>query len=310
MLLALILTFLKNVIYGSSIFFTSELSASVDVLDILALRFLMSFIVLFILKQTKIIKIEVGIKDVFKKTERHKYIKALVAAAVFEPVLYMLFETLGITMTTGIMAGVILSLAPITDCISEQIVLKEKSPLLQKIFLALGIIGVIYIAVRSGSSDGKNSLFGIIFLVLAVTSGSLFMAFSRKSSSHFSAFEVTYFSVLLGTIAFNAINVIRHLINGDILGYFNPYFSISNLIGFVFLAVISTIVATSMNNYAMSKIMVSTAAAFGGVSTLVTVIIGVICGEKIYPFHIVGFSLILIRMVGISILNIKKQKSN
>ena len=38
---------LKNVIYGSSIFFKSKLSHNVDVLDKLALRFLMSFTVMF-----------------------------------------------------------------------------------------------------------------------------------------------------------------------------------------------------------------------------------------------------------------------
>lgn len=54
MALALIFSFLKNVVYGASVFFTSELTASVDVLDILALRFLMSFVTLFILKQLKL----------------------------------------------------------------------------------------------------------------------------------------------------------------------------------------------------------------------------------------------------------------
>ena len=56
MFFALLLTFFKNIIYGSSVFFTGALSASVDVLDILSLRFLMSFLVLFLLKVTKILK--------------------------------------------------------------------------------------------------------------------------------------------------------------------------------------------------------------------------------------------------------------
>ena len=36
---------LKNVIYGSTVFFTGTLSNTVDVLDILSLRFLLSFAV-------------------------------------------------------------------------------------------------------------------------------------------------------------------------------------------------------------------------------------------------------------------------
>ena len=311
MALALIFTFLKNVVYGASVFFTGELTASVDVLDILALRFLMSFLTLFILKQLKVLKIEVGVRDLFKKTERHKYIKYLIIAAIFEPVLYMLFETLGVSMTTGITAGVILSLSPISSCICEEILLKEKSSLMQKVFLGLGILGVIYIALNTSSSDGKDTPLGILFILLAVVSGSLFLVFSRKSSSNFSSFEITYFSCLLGAVSFNFVNVIRHIAKGSILNYFDPYFNLQNIIGFVFLAIISTIVATSMNNYALSKIRPSTSSAFGGVSTLVTITIGVIIGgEKLYFFHIIGLILIVLRMVGVSYIDIKKQNSN
>ena len=67
---------------------------------------------------------------------------------------------------------------------------------------------------------------------------------------------------MLGAVIFNLINVVRHIVKGDITDYFAPYFNLENMIGFVFLAVISTIVATSMNNYAVSKVRLSTASAF------------------------------------------------
>ena len=300
---------LKNVIYGTSVFFTGELSATVDVLDILALRFLMSFVVLFILKSLRVIKIDVGIKDVIGCTDRSKYVKSLLLASLFEPVLYMFFETLGITMTSGITAGVILSLLPVSCCICESLILKEKTTLLQKIFLGIGIVGVAYIAVNTSTGEGKDSIMGIIFLLLAIISGAFFMVFSRKSSSAFKPMEITYFSCMLGMVAFNAVNIVRHLINGDILEYFTPYLDLDNMIGFVFLAVISTIVATSMNNFALSYMQASTMSAFGGLSTMVTVAVGVIFAhEKLYTFHIIGLVLIVIRMVGVSAIAIRKEK--
>ena len=304
------MAFLKNVIYGTSVFFTGELSASVDVLDILALRFLMSFLVLFLLKSLRVIKINVGVKDILGRTDRSKYIKSLLLAGLFEPVLYMLFETLGIAMTSGITAGVILSLLPVSCCICESIILKEKTSFLQKIFLGLGIIGVAYIAVNTSTGEGNDSVLGILFLVLAIISGAFFMVFSRKSSSAFKPMEITYFSCMLGAVAFNAVNIVRHLIKGDILEYFTPYFDLDNMVGFVFLAVISTIVATSMNNFALKYMQVSTMSAFGGVSTMVTVAAGVLfANEQLYAFHMIGLSLIVIRMVGVSAIAIKKEKN-
>lgn len=303
------LAFLKNVIYGLSVFFTGTLLETTDTLDVLALRFLLSFVVFEILKQTKILKINIGIKDYLGKTERSKFIKPLIFAALFEPVLYMAFETLGISMSTGVMTGVILSLMPISCVICESILLKEKTSVLEKIFLLIGIAGVMYISINTSSSDGKNSLLGIAFLLLAVVSGALYMVFSRKASGKFASMEITYFASFIGMIVFNAVNIVRHIIVGDIMNYFAPYMSAENMVGFLFLSVISTILATGMNNFSLSKIKVSTMSAFSGISTLVTIASGVLLNnEVLYTYHYIGISLIIIRMLGVCYLAYDKNR--
>ena len=304
-LLAYFATLVKSVIYGSTVFFTGKLTETVNILDILALRFLLSFTVIWLLKVTRIFKIRVGLKDFLVKNERSDYIKPLILTAIFEPVLYMFFETLGISMTNGITSGVILSLAPISSCICQSVFLKEKTSTAVKVFLGIGIVGVLYIAVNTNSSEGQNSLPGILFLVLSVVCGSLFAVFSRKSSKAFSPLEITYIYCLLGAVAFNTVNVVRHIINGSLLTYFVPYFDVQNMIGFVFLGVISAIFATVINSFALSKLKPSTMSAFGGISTFVTVIIGVAFNnEKLYFYHTIGFILIIIRMIGVSAIEI------
>ena len=307
--LAYLFAVLKYIIYGTSVLFTGTLTETTDVLDILAIRFLISFVVLFLLKITRVLKINVGVKDLFKKNERTPFIKNLVLAAMFEPVLYMLFETLGISMTTGVTTAVILSVLPIVSVISEALILKEKTTLLQKIFLLLGVIGVIYIAVCTKTDDGSNSVLGIVFLLCAVVCGSLFQVFSRRSSSHFKSFEVTYFSCMFGALAFNTVNVIRHLIVGDILHYFDPLLNVDNIVGFVFLAIISTIIATGMSNFSLGRMQITTMAAFSGISTLTTIVVGVIFkDERLYYYHFIGLTLILIRMIGVSVIAIRKDR--
>lgn len=310
--LAYFLTFLKNAIYGTTNFFTKGLNSNnIDAIDILALRFLLSFVILWLLKVTKIIKINVGIKDVFKNTERHKYIKPLFLAAFFSPVVEMLFETTGFTKTTAVTAGVILSLMPIFACVIETLILKEGTTFAQKVFLMLGVVGVIYIGINTNTSNGKDTAFGIICLVIAAIAGPTYLVFSRKCSGKFKTFEVTYFSCILGSVVFNSISVIKHLYQGNIIHYFDPYFDPQNIIGFVVLSVVSTIIATAMNNFSMSKLQASTVSAFGGVSTVVTILIGVVfLDEKLFYFHYIGFVLILIRIVGVSYIAIKKDRKN
>ncbi len=304
-----VFAFLKNVIYGLSVYFVGELTSNVDFLDVLSLRYLLSFAAMWLLKTLKIFRIDVGLRDVFTKNERTPYLKYLLLSALFEPVLEMFFETLGISMTTGITAAVILSLSPVASCIAEGIFLKEKTTTMQKVFLGIGIIGVLYIAMNTTPSGGKDTLSGIVFLALAVTSGALYLTFSRKSGGKFKAMEISYTAVCMGALVFNIVNVVRHLLRGDIENYFTPYMNADNIIGFIFLGIACTIVATAMNNFALSGMQASTMSAFGGVSTFVTVITGaVFAGEKIKLFHIIGLSLILIRMIGVSYIQIRKDK--
>lgn len=306
--LAYLCAILKSIIFGSTFFFTGKLTETTDVLDVLALRFLISFFVLWLLKTLRILKIDVGIKSFIKKNPRSPFLGTLLLAALFEPVLYMLFETLGVASTTGVTAAVIVSLGPIATVIVEALVLREHCPNVIKLFLAFGIVGAIYIAVNDGADGGTDTVIGILFLALSVVVGALFTSFSRKSSRHFKPFEITYVAAGVGTVVFNAVNVVRHLISGSILHYFDPYFNIENLIGFLVLAVGSTIIAGGMTNYALSKLPVSIAAAFGGLSTLVTVLIGVIFNdEQLHYYHFIGFALILVRMVGVSVISIRRE---
>ena len=60
--LAYLFTFFKNAIYGTTNFFTKGLNSNeIDAIEILALRFLLSFVILWLLKVTRLVKINVGI---------------------------------------------------------------------------------------------------------------------------------------------------------------------------------------------------------------------------------------------------------
>lgn len=189
--------------------------------------------------------------------------------------------------------------------------LKERSTVVQKIFLFCGIVGAMYVSVSTSTTDGKNSILGILSLFCAITAGALFCVFSRKSSHHFASMEITYISCMLGAVIFNAVNIVRHLVRGDVLSYFDPYFNLDNMIGFFVLGIMATIVATAMNNYALSKLQVSTVAAFGGVSTIVSIAIGVIFNdEKLMTYHYIGLPFILACIVGVSAISIMKSRKN
>ena len=282
----------KSIIYGSSILFTGTLLKSTAVMDVLALRFLISAVAFLALALTGVIHINF----------RGKSLKILAATAIFEPVFYFLFETIGIGQTTTSLAGIMSALIPVVIILCETIFLHERTTLTQKLLMLVSITGVILVTVLTGNDSGQsNSVWGIAFLALAYISGALFMICSRKSTSRFSAVEITFFTTMVGAVVFNGINVARHLSAGTITSYFAPLFSWENLLGFLFLSILSSIMATLMNNYALRHIQASSVSALGGFSTITSIILGVLVNKEIlHWYHYVGMVMILIGAIGVN----------
>lgn len=281
----------KSIIYGSSILFTGTLLKTTDVMDVLALRFLIAALAFLLL---------VGVGAIHVNF-RGKPLKIIIATAIFEPVFYFLFETLGLERTTTSLAGIMTAVLPVVIVLCETLFLRERTTITQKVLLMVSISGAILVTVFSGNNEGTNSLLGILFLFLAYTSGALFMIFSRKSSSDFSAVEVTFFTTMVGAVVFNGINITRHLTAGTITSYFAPLLTWENLMGFLFLSLLSSIGATVMNNYAVSRIQASSVSALGGISTITTIMLGVLVnGEVLDWYHYAGIVMILCGGIGVN----------
>lgn len=283
----------KILIYGSSSLFTRELLATTDVLDIIALRFLLTAAVFLLLNLFGMVKLS------FKG----KSFRNMLLCAVFEPILYFIFETMGISMTSTIIVGVITALSPISSVLFSRIFLKERINKIQALGLFLGIFGVLFIVIftNKGKESSDSSVIGILFMILAVVSGSMFSVFSRKSSEQFKPMEISCFSSFVGCIGFNSVNIVRHTFSGTVLSYFKPLLSVENLMGFAFLSVLSSIVAVSLGNYALSRIQIFKTAAFSGLSTVYTIILGIIIyNEALHIYHIVGTALILLGIYGVN----------
>lgn len=266
-------------------------------MHMLALRFLISAAAFTLMQLVGIIKIDF----------RGKPIKFLLITALFEPVGYFIFEAVGIAGTSTSLAGILAAATSIMVLIFERIFLKERTSLAQKLLLVLSVGGVVLVTIFSGGG-GQNSIVGIVFLMLANMCGALFVISSRKSSStQFSAIEVTYFAAIVGAIVFNVINFIVMVNRGTLSTFFTPLLDIKNVLAFVFLSVLSTILATLMTNFAISKIQPSSVSALGALSTVVTIAVGVIFkGDDLGWYHIVGTVLILCGSVGINYLTQKR----
>ena len=288
-ILAYLAAIISSIIFGLSFLFSKIALTVASPLALVAFRFLLAFVIMSVLI----------IFNVFKVNYKNKPIKELIFLGLAEPVVYFIFETYGIRETSSSIAGLMLSIIPIAVTILGVYFLKEIPSIKRIMFIVVSVSGVALIGTMSASSNGGTTVRGILLLLGAVTSAGFFTIISRKASKHFTPIEITYFMMALGATFFNLMWISSLTIRGEIISYFEPLKHSKFVISVLFLGVLSSIVAYLLINYTLSKIEASNTSVFANISTIVSVLAGVvILKETFHLYDFIGSALILIGVWG------------
>ncbi|MBS4539553.1 DMT family transporter [Clostridium sp. D2Q-11] len=278
-----------SIIFGFSFLFTkiglNEINN--DVFYMLSLRFLVAAIALTVLNIIGKLKVD------FKGKKIH----ILFLLSFFQPIAYFIFETIGIKYTSSSEAGMMIALIPVIVTILAFIFLNERPKLVQVVFVLLSVCGVIFINIMKGEINGN--IIGVLFLLGAVLSAGFYNILSRKSSLSFKPVEITFVMMWVGAIIFNMISIIKFSINGDINQYLLPLRNVKFIISILYLGILSSVIAFFMLNYMLSKLEASKSAVFTNLTTIVSIIAGVIIlNESFYWYHYIGGIMIIIGVWG------------
>lgn len=140
-------------LYGLSYIFTRKATANAGELALLGWRFLIAAIIVTILAAAGAVKINL----------KNKPLKYLVAVAVFNPCIYFIAETFGISNTTASESGVFLACIPVVSLAASTLVLKKKPSKIQIAGILITLIGVI-ITVLVVSASSSLSIIGYVSL--------------------------------------------------------------------------------------------------------------------------------------------------
>ncbi|MFW6034875.1 MAG: DMT family transporter [Halothermotrichaceae bacterium] len=274
-------------IFGFSFLFTKEALEILKPFHLLGFRFGAAALALTLLLLLKIIKLDYS----------NKKLALLFLLALIQPGLYFIFETLGINLTTSSEAGMMIAIIPIVVTIMASIFLGEKPGLKQLIFVIISVTGVFFIILMRGNSDlGKNFL-GIIYLLGAVVMAGIYNILSRKLSLKFKPVEITFIMMWSGAVFFNLIAVLKY--NNSLYSYFQPLANIEVVTAVMYLGILSSVLAFFLMNYTLSKIEAARSAVFANLTTIISILAGVLIrGENFYWYQIVGGLLIIIGVWG------------
>ena len=284
---------LYAVIVGLSFLFTKVALGISNPIDILAHRFIASFIAICIPILFKLLPINLT---------RGRIIKVLPLAILY-PLCFFGFQTFGLQYATSSEAGILLASAPVFTMIMASYFLKEKSNTYQKISIAISLVGVLYITFKKGSTIDLANMKGIVLLLLSALSFSGYGILVRKLRKDYTVVELSFIMVTISFIAFTLLAIIKNISAGTVSDFFLPLKNIDFILSILYLGVLSTLGTSLLTNYSLSKLEASKMIVFSNLGTVISIVAGVIfLKEKIFYYHIIGSLMIIGGVLGTNFL--------
>lgn len=279
-----------EILFGLSYLFTKQVTASIDTFALLSWRFIIAFTAMSICILAGIIKIRL----------KGKRLLPLVLIAVFQPTVYFIAETFGIDATTASESGSFLACIPVATLIASTLILKNRPNKMQVIGIGITLIGVLCCVLSKGM-DTSFSVFGYLMLLLAVVSYSLYCVFAEKAKE-FSDVEKTYCMIVLGAVIFTAIASIQSVLSGNFIEYITlPVKDHDFLIAVLYQGLGCSVAAFFLSNVAISNIGTNRTSSFVGLSTVVSIIAGVVLLDE--SFSAVQIAATALIIVGVYLAN-------
>ncbi len=289
---ALLAALIGNSIFGFSFLF-SKIALNITIPEVLvAVRFVVAFFVLNIL-----VVIGKRIKDkdgnpLLEFSLKGKPKKYLILLAIIQPVIYFLAESYGIKYTSSAFAGTIIAVIPLIGVVLDVMIMHVQVTKKQVICAFASVMGVAVTTL--GAEDMSATWLGLSMLLIAVVSGSLFYVFSKKAGEHFNAIERTYGMFAVASVTFVLIALIQckgeyNVWIGEAFRNVNFWYAI------LYLSVVSSVTAFVVLNYASTYITVSEASIFANLTTVISIIAGVVILKESFTIQqFVGAVIIII----------------
>lgn len=278
-------------IYGFSFLF-SKVALDIALPNVLlSYRFIIAFLILNLFLLTGKTKLSLKGKSVLK----------LLLMGFIQPVIYFICESYGIAKTSASFSGVIIGLVPVAGLIFGVLFLKEHCTAFQIFCTIMSVVGV---GLTTTGGVGTFSFSGFMLLLISVVSTTAFTVLSRSIAEEFSPFERTYVMTGLGSVCFTLIALFQT--KGDISRWTLPIANPDFVVSVLYLAVISSVCAFMLINYALNHLSVGHTLIFSNFTAVISVLAGIfIMGDSFSPLQLTGIVIIILSVFGVSYYKVK-----
>lgn len=233
---------------------------------------------------------------------RKEDVKLFVMLAVFEPFLYFLGESYGLTFVSATVGSVLISTIPVVAAIGAWVFFRERLRIINYAGIILSFIGVlIFIVNRDGTLS--FDLKGVSLLMLAVISAAGYnLTLSRLVGSYSPVFIVN-FQNCLGTILFLPL-----FIGFELRHFSGASFSVSSLMPVIALAIFASCFAFILFAFSVRHMGITRANVFTNFIPVFTAVFSfMILGDRLTMQNIAGMVIVIAGLM-MSQINGRKKK--
>lgn len=214
----------------------------------------------------------------------------MILLALFQPLLYFIFESLGILNTSASKASLIVASIPLVVLGLSALLLKEKAgpAVIVSVLLSIVGIGLLTLGDPNFSWSMSSSLKGDLYMLGAVLAAAGYMVFTRFLGKTHSVLVITFMQMSYGAI------FLCPFFLWEVWHQGLPVVSAKGWAAFSALTLLASFTAFLCYNFALTQVHASRASAFiNGVPVVTVVSSWIILGERLAPLEAVGGAIVL-----------------
>ncbi|MBO7134373.1 MAG: DMT family transporter [Bacteroidales bacterium] len=277
--------------WSFSFIWAKQALANYNPITIIYLRTIVASVILFLI----LLVTKKGIKI------RLKHLPIFIILALFEPFLYFLGETNGLTKVDASTAGIIIGTIPLFTPIVAYFFLKEKISLLNIIGIFLSVVGVA-IMTFDINLNMQVSPEGLMLLGVAILATLGYTVAVKKIPEEYSVFTITFYQNLIGSFMFLPLVIIFEKDNIMQAG-----FVWESIFPIIELGIFASAAAFVCYTYTLRYIPIARANIFTNLIPVFTLFLSaLLLGEEITIQKIIGITVVL---TGVFVAQAKKKQT-
>ena len=286
---AYIAALLYSCTIGFSFFAVKVALRSAGPLDVLSHRFIVAFASALIATVFGRARLGVGLRE----------LAPIVPLAIFNPVGFFLFQTLGLLFIPSSEAGIIQATLPAFTLLIALVLLGERTNARQIAYVVLSVGGVFFITLMNDAGAEAYDMRGVALILCGTLSMALYAVLTRRMAARYSVHALTFTMSAVGCVAFVAASFVMHAMHGTFADFVAPLSNGSYIAAIVFLGFASSYLSSFFSNYTLSKLQASQMSVFSNLATVIAMATGTLfLAEPFHWYHAVGALVIVIGVLG------------